>query len=90
MSSYDWYLLVRSIEGVLDRVGGVLIILAVGGIGLAGFRMWLKRKYGPDNRVLGKKLETLETRIARVENDLGKINEAGDDTSRAERFTEKQ
>ena len=67
MSSYDFYMLLRSVDELLSRLMPLLIILTAGLVALVLLRVWLKRR--PADRFDEQMLD-LQRRVARLEQRL--------------------
>ena len=67
MSSYDFYMLLRSVDLLLSRLMPLLIILTAGLVALVLLRVWLKRR--PADRFDEQVLD-LQRRVDRLEQRL--------------------
>ena len=67
MSSYDFYILLRSVDTLLARLMPLLIVIAVGASGLVLLRVWMKR--GLPGRI-DEQIADLEHRVAALEKRL--------------------
>ena len=67
MSSYDFYMLLRSVDLLLSRLMPLLIILTAGLVALVLLRVWLKRR--PADRFDEQMLD-LQRRVDRLEQRL--------------------
>ncbi len=67
MSSYDFYMLLRSLDELLSRLMPLLIILTAGLVALVLLRVWIKRR--PADRFDEQMLD-LQRRVERLEERL--------------------
>lgn len=67
MSSYDFYMLLRSLDELLSRLMPLLVILTAGLVALVLLRVWIKRR--PADRFDEQMLD-LQRRVERLEQRL--------------------
>ncbi|MFW5811834.1 MAG: LapA family protein, partial [Alkalispirochaetaceae bacterium] len=69
MSSYDYYIWIRSLSDGLRVVLPLLIVAALTVGGLIGWRWWLRSRHGDPERVarLEQQLSRLEKRVDTLE-----------------------
>ena len=69
VSSYDYYIWIRSFSDALGALMPVLVLVGVAVVALVGWRWWLRSRHGDPRRTirLEKRVDELENRVAALE-----------------------